>query len=109
MTAYDCQTCGACCTNPSENVVEGVTAYVEIAPKDGILAKKDLVRKLVVLDAEGVPHMRLDREGRCMALHGALGRKVSCSIYFHRPSPCRRVEAGSKLCLRYRADRGMTA
>lgn len=107
MSTYDCQQCGACCTNPSENVAEGVTAYVEVAAGDAILKKKDLVKKLVVLDEGGVPHLRLDREGRCLALSGAVGRKVSCTIYHHRPSPCRRVEAGSGLCLRYRADRGL--
>jgi Fe-S-cluster containining protein len=103
----DCQRCGACCTNPSENIAEGVTSYVEIEPGDPILRKKDLVKKLVVLDAEGVPHMRLTADGRCLALNGAVGRRVTCTIYHHRPSPCRRVEAGSKLCLRYRADRGL--
>lgn len=101
---FDCQRCGACCKNPSENVAEGVTAYVEVASTDAILSKKDLVRKLVVLTDEGTPVLRLDAEGRCLALRGRLGSKVSCAIYAHRPSPCRRVERGSKLCLRYRAD-----
>lgn len=102
-----CVRCGACCTNPSENVREGVTAYVEIAPGDAILKKKDLVRKLVVLDAAGVPHLRLAKDGRCLALRGAIGREVRCEIYHHRPTPCRRVEPGGALCLRYRADAGL--
>ncbi|MFO0722582.1 MAG: YkgJ family cysteine cluster protein [Myxococcota bacterium] len=104
MESFDCQRCGACCKNPRENEAEGVSAYVEIAPSDSILKKKDLVRKLVVLDSEGTPHLRLAPDGRCAALQGVLGRRVSCRIYHHRPSPCRRVEPGSKLCLRYRAD-----
>jgi len=106
MSEYDCQTCGACCTNVAENA--GSPFYVEIAPSDAILQRKDLVTKLVVLDDDGVPHLRLDETGRCLALAGKLGRSVRCTIYHHRPSPCRRVEAGSPLCLRYRAEKGMS-
>jgi uncharacterized protein len=105
LTIEDCQQCGACCVNPSANVAEQFTTYVEIEPGDGILRRRDLVKKLVVLDAEGVPHMRLAAtDGRCLALAGALMKNVRCTIYHHRPSPCRRVEPGSKLCLRYRED-----
>jgi Fe-S-cluster containining protein len=85
---------------------EGYRAYVAVEPKDGILRRRDLVKKLVVLD-EGEPHLRMDASGRCLALQGSLGGSVSCRIYHHRPSPCRRVEAGSALCLRYRRDHGL--
>ena len=104
LTIDDCQTCGACCVNPSANVREGFTSYVEIGRGDGILKKRDLVKKLVVLDSEGVPHMRLGADGRCLALAGALMKNVRCTIYHHRPSPCRRVEPGSALCIKYRED-----
>jgi uncharacterized protein len=103
----DCQACGACCKNPTDNVREGYGAYVEIAPGDAILKRRDLVKKLVVLDDEGTPHLRLDASGRCLALRGALGRSVRCAIYHHRPTPCRRVEPGSDLCLSYREDHGL--
>jgi hypothetical protein len=85
-------------------VAEGVKYYVEIERTDGILRRRDLVKKLVVLDDEGVPHLRLGEDGRCLALAGALGKNVRCTIYHHRPSPCRRVEPGGSLCLRYRED-----
>jgi uncharacterized protein len=104
---YDCTRCGACCTNPSENVREGYRWYVAIEPNDALLRRKDLVKKLAVLDEEGAPHLRLDRDGRCLALQGSIGASVSCRIYAHRPSPCRRVEAGSPLCLGYRRDVGL--
>lgn len=107
MTNLDCQRCGACCVSPSENRREGFTSYVAVAPRDAIHKRKDLVRKLVVLDAHGEPHLRLDAQGRCLALAGAVGRAVRCTIYHHRPSPCRRVEAGDALCLRYRRDAGL--
>jgi Fe-S-cluster containining protein len=108
LAVDDCQRCGACCVNPSENRAEGVTAYVMVEPGDGIWGRRDLVKKLVVLDEEGVPHLRLTRDGRCAALEGSVGRRAHCKIYHHRPSPCRRVEPGSALCLRYRADQGVT-
>lgn len=105
--APDCRTCGACCVNPPSNAAEGFVSWVEIAPSDGLLRRPDLVRKLVVRDAGGVPHLRLVEGGRCAALRGAPGRRVTCAIYTDRPSPCRRVQAGDRLCLRYRAEQGM--
>jgi Fe-S-cluster containining protein len=103
----DCTTCGACCVNPLENEAEGFRTWVEVAPGEPLLKRKDLVRKLVVVDADGGRHLRLDRDGRCLALQGALGRRVSCRIYAQRPKPCRRVQAGDPDCLRYRAERGI--
>jgi Fe-S-cluster containining protein len=32
---------------------------------------------------------------------------VRCMIYHVRPSPCRRVQAGSELCARYRRGLGL--
>lgn len=104
----DCQRCGACCVNPSENREEGYAAYVEVEPGASLWRRPDLVRKYVREDlAEGRPHLRLTPEGRCLGLQGALGRRVWCALYAHRPGPCRRVEAGSDLCLRYRRDAGL--
>ena len=82
-------------------------SWVEVDPEDQILTRADLVKKLVVHDADGVPHLRLTTDGRCLALRGALGRAVSCSIYSDRPSPCRRVQAGDALCKRYRHEHGL--
>ena len=103
----NCRECGACCVNLPENV--GFPWWVEIAADDAILARADLVKKHVVRDAEGVPHLRIARDGRCLALRGAPGREVSCGIYHHRPSPCRKVQPGDALCLRYRAAHGLSA
>lgn len=98
----DCQRCGACCINLPANTAEGFTSWVEIAAGDAILARADLVKKLVVRDADDVPHLRVASDGRCLALRGAPGERVSCGIYHHRPSPCRRVQPGDANCLRYR-------
>jgi Fe-S-cluster containining protein len=102
----DCQQCGACCKNLPSN--GAFTWWVEIDDGDAILARADLVKKHVVRDAEGVAHLRIADDGRCLALRGALGRDVSCGIYHHRPSPCRRVQPGDALCLRYRAEHHIT-
>ena len=98
--ALDCQACGACCVNLPSNRDEGFAHWVEVDPEDVVLRRTDLVHKLVVRDRDGVPHLRLAPDGRCIALKGALGRRVSCTIYAVRPSPCRRVQPGDRLCLR---------
>ncbi len=103
----DCRRCGACCRNPADNRAEGFSGWVPVEPGDRILRKPDLVRRHVVASDEGVLHLRLDPAGRCLALRGALGRDVRCVIYHDRPSPCRRVQAGSELCLSYRAAAGL--
>jgi Fe-S-cluster containining protein len=103
---YDCTRCGACCFNPPENVAEGFDAYVEIAANDKIRERTDLLQRYV-RESEGQLHLRILSDGRCMALSGSAGHKVSCRIYHWRPSPCRRVQAGSDLCLRYRREQGL--
>lgn len=107
-TALDCQRCGACCVNLPANRAEGFSYWVEIGESDAILDRPDLVRKHVVRDADGVPHLRIVDGGRCLALRGTLGRRVTCAIYHHRPSPCRTVQAGDELCLRYRREHRIT-
>jgi Fe-S-cluster containining protein len=105
---YDCQRCGACCCNPSENEAEGYHDYVAIEPKDTIRSKPQLMQRFTILNDADEAHLKLTPEGRCVALRGALGRHVWCVIYNDRPSPCRRVQAGSALCERYRRDKGIS-
>jgi Fe-S-cluster containining protein len=106
-TDFDCTRCGACCTNPDENRAEGFVDYVEVRPRDSLLERPELVRRLVIYNAEGVPHLRLDAAGRCLALRGRLGHRVRCTVYEHRPTGCRRVEAGSDRCLAHRRERAI--
>jgi uncharacterized protein len=101
--SFDCVRCGACCVNPSENVREGYDGYVEIAARDAIRKRPELLRRYAH-ETDGKLHMRILENGRCIALSGRVGERVQCRIYFSRPSPCRRVQAGSELCLRYRRD-----
>jgi len=43
----------------------------------------------------------------CRALEGVVGQNVTCSVYAHRPSPCREVEPGDDKCNRARALHGL--
>lgn len=104
---YDCQSCGACCSNLPSNRAEGFGFWVEIKPDDKILTRQDLLRKHVTHDPQGVPHLRLAPDGQCLALRGKIGGKVTCGIYHQRPSPCRRVQAGDGSCLRSRQEHGL--
>jgi hypothetical protein len=106
--ALDCTRCGACCFNPPENVHEGYADYIELAPDDVLRKRPELLRRHTV-ETEGRVHLRLLADQRCSALAGSLGRRVRCTIYHVRPSPCRRVQAGSELCSRYRRGLGLDA
>ncbi|MFN0252115.1 MAG: YkgJ family cysteine cluster protein [Kofleriaceae bacterium] len=105
--AFDCQSCGACCVNLPSNRAIGFDTWVEIASNDTILESADLVNKHVTYDAEGVPHLRLASDGRCLALCGTPGEAVACGIYDTRPTPCRTVQPGDDLCRRYRQEHGL--
>lgn len=105
---FDCQACGACCCNTDENRAERYLDYVEVAPRAALQRRPDLIRRLTVLNRKGERHMRLrGAEQRCAALEGALGVRVSCTIYPLRPASCRTVRPGSKECLRDRRERGI--
>ncbi len=105
---FDCQSCGACCCNPAENRAEMYFDYVEVGARSALARKPELLRRFTVLNARGERHMKLiGKEQRCAALDGELGSSVSCRIYRLRPPGCRKVEAGSKMCLQYRRERGV--
>lgn len=101
----DCLQCGACCCNAQQNEREGVHHWVEIEDKAILWRRKDLVKRLVVYDEEKRPHLKLTPTGECVALRGKVGRSVRCSVYHHRPNPCRRVMPGDPECLRARVER----
>jgi Fe-S-cluster containining protein len=104
--SLDCRRCGACCVNTPENRAAGYVDYVEVEPDDRILTRGDLRRRYTV-ERDGAVHLRLAPDGRCLALGGRLGGRVRCAIYAQRPSPCRRVQPGSELCLGYRSAHGL--
>lgn len=78
---HPCQRCGACCA-------AFVVAF-HWAETEGTAA---LAARAEPLD----PHrlaMRgtFSRTPRCTALHGDIGGDNACTIYAHRPSPCREL------------------
>lgn len=77
----DCLTCGACCVGQDILIVAG-----DLVPPhmyDGYLLRQ-------------LP------DGRCAALVGHIGRRVSCSIYDRRPQICRSLDPGSAWCEKIR-------
>ena len=105
--SLDCTTCGACCVNPQENEAEGFRQWVEVGEREPLRKRKDLMRRLVVVEADGAAHLRLNDDGRCQALNGAIGRRARCTIYSQRPQACRRVQPGDRDCRRYRREQGL--
>jgi uncharacterized protein len=106
LRQYDCTRCGACCFNPPENRAEGFLDYIEVFPRDSLRVRPELVRRYT-REEDGRMRMRILADHRCMALAGRLGQRVRCAVYHVRPSPCRRVQAGSELCERYRREQGL--
>lgn len=44
---------------------------------------------------------------RCRALHGEIGKQLTCLVYSMRPSPCRQVQPGDEKCNQARARHGL--
>ena len=103
----DCQRCGACCVSPAVNRKVGYVEYISVDRDDDILKKPDLAQRYVTEGMEHALHLKLNPDGRCKALRGAIGGRVRCEIYHYRPGPCRRVELGTELCHMYRRDQGL--
>jgi uncharacterized protein len=103
---YDCQRCGACCTNHREDSVGG---YVCLTREES----KQLRRLgLTVIRAGG--HSFLGTRHRadvgnpaCVALRGPVGGSCRCSIYSSRPGNCRQFQVGSSLCKAARQEAGL--
>lgn len=107
---FNCTMCGACCINTEQNKSEGYPWYVEIDdPESEILRRKDWVKKFLVHDPDGVPHMKLHPDGRCTALKGRLGQRVHCEVYKFRPRCCSVIFPGDKNCLKAREAHGITS
>jgi Fe-S-cluster containining protein len=42
------------------------------------------------------------KQPHCIALDGVIGQQVSCSMYEHRSSSCKQVQAGDSQCAKAR-------
>jgi Fe-S-cluster containining protein len=103
---YDCQQCGACCTNQEYDPAAG---YVYLT-KDEAKQMRRLGLTVVPAGASSFLGTR-DREGTsdpsCVALRGKVGGPCRCAIYPSRPMNCRQVEVGSGPCKAAREEAGL--
>lgn len=99
---YDCRACGACCVAERDE-----PTYVMLV--DGDLERlTPRSRKLHVLSTKLFPcddgtdllKTKHDASGNCVciALRGAIGKRVSCGIYDRRPHLCQRFAPGGESC-----------
>ena len=108
VPAYDCQQCGACCTNPESIPAAG---YVWLSREESKQMKR-LGLSVVRTGAHSYLGTRDRLEMRhpvCVALHGPVGGSCRCAIYDQRPRNCRRLEIGSVLCEAAREKAGIAA
>ncbi len=101
---HPCLTCGACCVS-----YRVAFHWLETSGADGV--PQELVAKV---DNRDVAMRGTDRpQPRCVALAGAPGVAVECTIYERRPSPCRALQAAyedgtpSDQCERARIRHGL--
>ena len=100
--AYDCRTCGACCTSPWEG--EGYVRLYDIdlerlrGSRLSILRQQepnsDTPEEIVKLGTT----FDAGRRHACVALSGRAGEMCACSVYERRPEACRKFEIGGALC-----------
>jgi hypothetical protein len=92
----DCRACGACCREAYHSVT--------VSMRDPVVWQEpDLIVR------HGA-RFEIRREGpRCAALRVDDGSRYGCTIYEHRPRPCREFEAGGRHCLDARRRVGLSA
>ena len=97
--AHPCLSCGACCATFRVSFY-----WAEAVPESHTEKLNDFYACMKGTNDHASP--------RCVALGGALGESVACSIYENRPSPCRSFEASlengivNERCDRARAGKG---
>lgn len=85
MTISPCQACGACCTNFRVSFYLGET---DAAPGGSVPAQLTEAVTPLLRCMKGTG----SKPVHCIALEGEVGKRVSCSIYAQRPSPCREFD-----------------
>jgi Fe-S-cluster containining protein len=104
--AYDCQQCGACCSN---HEFIPATGYVSLTNQEAKRMKRLGLSVIQAKDCSllGTRTQVGSTHTICVALRGQIGSRCSCAVYEHRPGNCRRFEVGSLLCKVARADAGL--
>jgi len=104
--AYDCQQCGACCSNQQAAAAVG---YVRLTKHESKQMKR-LGLSVVQSDNKSLLGTRNRVETThpvCVALRGHVGEQCGCAIYELRPHNCRQFEVGSSLCRTARENAGL--
>jgi uncharacterized protein len=103
---YDCQQCGACCSNQQAVPAVGYVCLTKHESKQ----MKRLGLSVVQTDNQSFLGTR-DRVGTthpvCVALRGHVGGYCHCAIYELRPNNCRQFDVGSGLCRTARQEAGL--
>src|SRR6516164_10617150 len=91
--AYDCEQCGACCSNRESIPAVGYVCLTKHESKQMKRLGLSVVRAggssfLGTRDRDGASHPT------CVALRGGVGGPCRCAIYESRPLNCRRFEIG---------------
>lgn len=83
-TIHPCLRCGACCAHFR---VSFHWREADDATPEGVPVALTTDRSTLLRDMAGTTAT----PPRCAALSGRVGHEVACSIYTHRPSPCRNL------------------
>ena len=110
--ALDCRKCGACCTSVAWNPASAVQRpFADMTDDEAEKLETKRPGLVTLCQPEGwtfeEPRFAMaikknDPRGRCVALTGTVGKRVSCSIYEDRPAGCRSFEPGGEECLEIR-------
>ena len=96
--AFDCTTCGACCSSTPD-----VKAHVLLGRGE----RAQIGRQLPIVRRADGEYLRTrknnDGDTVCAALKGTVGSKCECTIYENRPMVCQIYEIGGASCLKARA------
>jgi len=104
--AYDCQHCGACCTDQGSDPAGG---YVWLTKDESkLMSRLGLtVVRTGTNSFLGTRHREGTSNPSCVALRGSVGGPCRCAIYRSRPLNCRQFEVGSSLCKAAREAAGL--
>jgi len=82
VTSSLCQACGVCCSYYRVSFYWGETTASGYGSVPVELTRKLTPHHVAMTGTDITP-------ARCIALEGAVGKSVTCSIYSSRPTPCR--------------------
>lgn len=112
--SVNCETCGACC-RASSFMEFPLRPFADMTDTEAQEIEEKHPGSVTLTVPSGwtfdpqrfVMAIKSGEHGRCVALKGKVGKKVSCAIYEDRPSTCREFEPGSEHCLEARRKSGM--